>query len=253
MSTVTGAPYAATLTVDLGAICANYRLLRSRLGATACAAVVKADAYGLGAAAVAPALAAEGCRTFFVAHLDEALALRPLLPEAEIFVLNGLAAGAEPECAPHQVTPVLNSLAQVDAWAALGRRLGRAVPAALQVDSGMSRLGLGEAELDKLAASPERLDGIQLRLVMSHLACAERQDHPMNREQPRRFVGARLLSTHRKNPARCRYPQDAAASPHRQLAAGRVAHRSKVARRRGTAAAWRGGCQPHARRRIRHR
>ena len=127
MSTITGAPYAgATLTVDLGAIRANYRLLRSRLGATACAAVVKADAYGLGAAAVAPALA-----------------------------------------------PVLNSLAQVDAWAALGRRLGRAVPAALQVDSGMSRLGLGEA---KLAASPERLHGIQLRLVMSHLACAERQD-----------------------------------------------------------------------------
>ena len=192
MSTITGAPYAgATLTVDLGAIRTNYRLLRSRLGATACAAVVKADAYGLGAAAVAPALAAEGCRTFFVAHLDEALALRPLLPEAEIFVLNGLAAGAEPECAPHQVTPVLNSLAQVDAWAALGRRLGRAVPAALQVDSGMSRLGLGEAELDKLAASPERLDGIQLRLVMSHLACAERQDHPMNREQLRRFGAAR--------------------------------------------------------------
>ena len=192
MSTITGAPYAgATLTVDLGAIRANYRLLRSRLGATACAAVVKADAYGLGAAAVAPALAAEGCRTFFVAHLDEALALRPLLPEAEIFVLNGLAAGAEPECAPHQVTPVLNSLAQVDAWAALGRRLGRAVPAALQVDSGTSRLGLGEAELDKLAASPERLDGIQLRLVMSHLACAERQDHPMNREQLRRFGAAR--------------------------------------------------------------
>jgi alanine racemase len=65
------------------------------------------------------------------------------------------------------------------------------VPAALQVDSGMSRLGLGEAELDKLAASPERLDGIQLRLVMSHLACAERQDHPMNREQLRRFGAER--------------------------------------------------------------
>jgi alanine racemase len=192
MSTVTAAPYAgATLTVDLGAICANYRLLRSRLGATACAAVVKADAYGLGAAAVAAALAAEGCRTFFVAHLDEALALRPLLPEAEIFVLNGLPAGAEPECARHRVMPVLNSLAQVGAWAALGRRLGRPVPAALQVDSGMSRLGLDEAELDKLAASPERLDGVELRLVMSHLACAELQDHSMNREQLRRFEAAR--------------------------------------------------------------
>ena len=192
MSTIAGACHAgATLTVDLGAVRANYRLLRSRLGVTACAAVVKADAYGLGAAAVAPALALEGCRQFFVAHLEEALALRPLLPEAEIFVLNGLAAGAEPECARHRVTPVLNSLAQVDAWAAHARRLHRPLPAALQADSGMSRLGLGEAELDTLAARPARLDGVALRLVMSHLACAERQDHPMNREQLRRFEAAR--------------------------------------------------------------
>jgi alanine racemase len=181
----------ATLTVDLGAIRANFRLLRRRLGVTACAAVVKADAYGLGAAAVAPALAAEGCRQFFVAHLDEALALRPLLPEAQIFVLNGLPAGAEADCARHRVTPVLNSLAQLGAWAAHGRRLGRALPAAVQVDSGMSRLGLSEAEVDALAESPRRLEGIGLRLVMSHLACAERQDHPMNREQLCRFEAAR--------------------------------------------------------------
>ena len=72
--------------------------------------------------------------------------------EGDIFVLNGLPAGAEPECARHRVTPVLNSLAQVDAWAAHARRLHRALPAAIQVDSGMSRLGLGEAELDALAA-----------------------------------------------------------------------------------------------------
>lgn len=180
----------ATLTVDLGAVRANYRLLRSRLGATACAAVVKADAYGLGAAAVAPALAAAGCRTFFVAHLDEARAppapARGRDPRAE-----RPSGQSRAECARHRVTPVLNSLARVDAWAALGRRLGRAVPAALQVDSGMSRLGLGEAEFDKRAASPERPDGVQLRLVMSHLACAERQDHPMNREQLRRFGAAR--------------------------------------------------------------
>jgi alanine racemase len=152
MGAVAGARHAgATLTIDLGAIRANYRLLRGRLGGTACAAVVKADAYGLGAAVVAPALAAEGCRQFFVAHLDEALALRPLLPEAEVFVLNGLPAGAEVDCAAHRVTPVLNSLAQVDAWAAHSRRLDRALPAALQVDSGMSRLGLSDAEIDALA------------------------------------------------------------------------------------------------------
>jgi alanine racemase len=192
MGTIAGARFAgATLIVDLGAIRANYRLLCRRLGVTACAAVVKADAYGLGAAAVAPALALEGCRQFFVAHVDEALALRPLLAEADIFVLNGLPAGAEPECARHRVTPVLNSRAQVDAWAAHARRLHRALPAAIQVDSGMSRLGLGEAELDALAARPGTLDGIGLRLVMSHLACAERQDDLMNREQLRRFEAAR--------------------------------------------------------------
>ncbi|MCE3250067.1 MAG: dadB, partial [Geminicoccaceae bacterium] len=192
MSTIAGACHAgATLTADLGAVRANYRLLRSRLGVTACAAVVKADAYGIGAAAVAPALALEGCRQFFVAHLDEALALRQLLPEAEIFVLIGIAAGAEPECARPRVTLVLNSLSQVDAWAAQARRLHRLLPAALQVDSGVARLGLAEAELDPLAAGPARLDGVALRLVMSHLACAERQNHPMNREQLRRFEAAR--------------------------------------------------------------
>ena len=95
MGAIAGARHAgATLEIDVDAVRANYRLLRGRLGLTACAAVVKADAYGLGAAVVAPALAAEGCRKFFVAHLDEALALRPLLPGAEIFVLNGLPAGA---------------------------------------------------------------------------------------------------------------------------------------------------------------
>ena len=192
MGAIAGARHAgATLEIDLDAIRANYRLLRGRLGFTACAAVVKADAYGLGAAVVAPALAAEGCRKFFVAHLDEALALRPLLPGAEIFVLNGLPAGAEADCAGHRVTPVLNSLAQVDAWAAHGRRLDRALPAALQVDTGMSRLGVSKAELEALAERPGRLEGAQVRLVMTHLACAEHQTHPMNREQLRRFEAAR--------------------------------------------------------------
>ena len=95
MGAIAGANAGATLSVELGAIRANYRLLPSRVGAAACAAVVKADAYGLDATAVASALAAEGCRQFFVAHLDEALALHPLLPAVEVFVLNGLPPGAE--------------------------------------------------------------------------------------------------------------------------------------------------------------
>ena len=93
----------------------------------ACAAVVKADAYGLGAAQVAPALAAAGARQFFVAHLDEAIALRPLLPAAaEVFVLNGLPAGRRARLPPRRgIIPVLNSLGQLDAWTALAGRRAR--------------------------------------------------------------------------------------------------------------------------------
>ena len=182
----------ATLIVDLAAIRENYRALRRRLGGTACAAVLKADAYGLGADRVAPALAAEGCRHFFVAHLEEGIALRPHVPEAaEVFVLHGLMPGCEDIALAHRLTPVLNSLEQIEGWTTLARRLGRALPAVLQLDTGMSRMGLAPAELDRIAAEPRRLDGIDLRLVMSHLACAEQQDHPANGTQRLRFDVAR--------------------------------------------------------------
>ncbi|MGO4841891.1 alanine racemase, partial [Rhizobiaceae sp. 2RAB30] len=107
----------AILTVDLGAIRENYRRLAARLGGVArCAGVVKADAYGLGAAEVAPALAREGCLTFFVAHVEEGLVLRDVLgPEPDIYVLNGLPPGAEPDCAAARLAPVLNSLEQLEA------------------------------------------------------------------------------------------------------------------------------------------
>lgn len=184
----------ALLCIDLGAVRANYRLLRDRLGVAACGAVVKADAYGLGAERVAPALAAEGCRHFFVAHLDEAILLRPHVPAAaEIFVLNGVPPGAEAEAVEHRATPVLNGLGHIEAWAGLARSRGRPLPAVLQVDTGMSRLGLARAELAAVADDPRLLDGIAPRLVMSHLACAERQDHPLNAEQLARFDAARAV------------------------------------------------------------
>lgn len=182
----------ATLIVDLAAIRENYRALRRRLGRAACAAVLKADAYGLGADCVAPALAAEGCRHFFVAHLEEGIALRPHVPEAaEVFVLHGLMPGCEEIALAHRLVPVLNSLEQVEGWAAMARRLERTLPAVLQLDTGMSRMGLSPAELDRIVDEPQRLEGIELRLVMSHLACAERQDHPANGTQRLRFDVAR--------------------------------------------------------------
>ncbi|AEK64048.1 alanine racemase [Collimonas fungivorans] len=178
----------AILTVDLGALRSNYRLLRKQAGSALCGAAVKADAYGLGAARVGPALAAEGCRHFFVAHLDEGIALRPHLPAtAQIFVLHGPPPGAEQEFISHGLLPVLNSLQQIQGWHALAQMLQRPLPAIVQVDSGMSRMGLPAAEAEAWLADPRYLQTIPPLFLMSHLACAEHQDHPMNASQLARF------------------------------------------------------------------
>ncbi|MFB9267969.1 alanine racemase [Bradyrhizobium erythrophlei] len=174
----------AVLTVDLAALRSNYRLIRDRVGPADVAAVVKANAYGLGAVHVATALLKEGCRDFFVAHLSEARELRSHLPPAAaLYVLNGLQPEAEAEAVALGVRPVLNSLAQLDAWASAGARLGRRLPAALQVDTGMSRLGLSAGDIEELLQRQSTLDQIELVLLMSHLACADEPDHPANADQ----------------------------------------------------------------------
>jgi alanine racemase len=178
----------AILTVDLGAIRDNYRRLKARLGRTACAGVVKADGYGLGAAQVAQALAKEGCDTFFVAHVGEGEALRQALgAEPSIFILNGIPPGAEEACVTAALTPVLNSIDQLAAWRNTAQRTGRVLQAALQVDSGMARLGMPASEVEAIAADPRAFDGIETVLVMSHLACADEPDHPANRTQLEEF------------------------------------------------------------------
>lgn len=180
----------ATLTVDLAAIAANYRLVCDRVGTGACAGVVKADAYGLGAAQVAPALWAAGCRIFFVATLDEGLALRALMPGAEIHVLGGDVAATAAEHAAHELRPVLNSLREIAAWRDEAGRLDRALPATVHLDTGMSRLGMPPAELDRLAAEPDRLSGIEVTLVMSHLGCSDEPENPQNAFQLAAFRAA---------------------------------------------------------------
>ncbi|RUM98376.1 alanine racemase [Pseudaminobacter arsenicus] len=178
----------AILTIDLDVVRANYRLLKQRLGSVRCAGVVKADAYGLGAAEVAQALASEGCDTFFVAHVREGVVLRDVLgPRPEIYVLNGTPPGAETACATAGLTTVVNSLEQLAAWRGTAKVLGRPLPAALQVDSGMSRLGLAPEEVEEIAADKSLLDGIEVRLVMSHLACADEPEHPANAAQKEAF------------------------------------------------------------------
>ncbi len=159
------------------------------------AGVVKADAYGLGAARVGPALRDAGCRHFFVAHLGEGVALREAIgPGPAIAVLNGFAPGADGDAA---LLPVLNGLPDVEAHAAAAKRRGEAAPAILHLDTGMSRLGLDAREQEAVAADPSRLEGLDLRWLMTHLACADEPDHPLNAAQAARFadVCARLAAT----------------------------------------------------------
>lgn len=181
------------LTIDLDALAANWTLyadMAKASGAEA-AAVVKACSYGLDAAHTAPALARAGCETFYVATIDEGIALRDILgPDATIRVFNGLMDGAERDFTAHGLTPVLNSLGDLDAWRAFCSGLGEALACALHIDSGMGRLGLDQREFEHLADDPEHLVGLKLECVLSHLACAEETDTPYNAQQLARFSAA---------------------------------------------------------------
>ncbi|PKP81622.1 MAG: alanine racemase [Alphaproteobacteria bacterium HGW-Alphaproteobacteria-18] len=191
---------AGRLTIDMGAIAANYCRLCAMHPASRVGAVVKADAYGLGAAQIAPMLAGQGARDFFVAHLTEALALKPLLPpDATLFVLNGLAPGLERRCAEAGILPLLNTPEQARAWYTLAVDRTRALPAALQVDTGMSRLGLSEEELDEVLGWPDFAGQVNIRLLMTHMACADTPGAPANADQMGCFArfAARLPSVPR--------------------------------------------------------
>ncbi len=186
----------AILTIDLGAIRQNYLTLKSRLGGSSSgveiAGVIKADGYGLGHARISAALMAEGCTTFCVAQLAEAIALRDAIgPQPVIYALNGLAPGSEQAALDAGIRPVLNSLDQIAAWRALARQKPMQAPAALQVDSGMSRMGLSPLEVDALSRDPALLRGIDVTLVMSHLACADEPDNPANAQQLAAFQALR--------------------------------------------------------------
>lgn len=177
------------LTIDLGALASNYRQLAVRCRPAVAAAVIKADAYGLGARRVAGALEAAGCEHFFVAHLAEALDVRPVLEAGtKVYVLNGLQPGGEATCAAAGIVPVLNSLEQAELWRDLARDLDRPLPAALQIDSGMSRLGLSPEDVEVLAKDTGFFECVPMALVMSHLACSDEPGHPANVEQARRFA-----------------------------------------------------------------
>jgi len=189
---------AAILTIDLGAIVANWKLLSERVAPSRCGAVVKADAYGLGAVPVVRALLQAGCREFFVALVDEGVRLRESLKEvwpadARVHVLHGPLPGAEAACLEHGLVPVLNSRDQIERWQALARRHGSSLPAAIQGDTGMARLGLPLPELMRLFQTKDHLAGITPTLVMSHLVSAEDPGDPINRLQLQRFRSLRTI------------------------------------------------------------
>ncbi|ARM92589.1 alanine racemase (plasmid) [Rhizobium sp. CIAT894] len=178
------------LKIDLTALGRNYRKLLSMLAPVRAGAVVKADAYGLGAERVAKTLYGQGCRHFFVAQFVEAVRLRPALAQdAQIFVLNGLQPGSEIACAEMGVVPVLNSLAQWRQWSAAAGALKRCLPAVLQFDTGMSRLGFPPEERAELAAALRDGGNVEILFIMSHLASADEGDGKQNGEQLAEMAG----------------------------------------------------------------
>ncbi len=183
----------ALLTVDLGGIKANWRWLAAVARGAECAGVVKADAYGLGIERVVAALWDAGCRTYFVATLVEGARVNATLPEAVTYVLDGLMPGTAPVFARTNLRPVLSSRAEIEEWAAYCRTIGAKLPAAVQLDTGMNRLGLPATEVQALAAAPAPFDDFKMTLVMSHLACADVGSSAMNARQKANFDALRVM------------------------------------------------------------
>lgn len=189
-------PSSARLTVDLDALAHNFDVLRAEASGAEAAPVLKADGYGLGAGPVGRRLWAEGARRFFVARLTEGEALRQALTTempAVIHVLDGFTPGTGPRLTAAGLTPVLHSIPQVEAACAYAAATGGRLSVALQIDSGMNRQGLAPAEARALAQAPERLAGLDVEVVMSHLGSAPTPVDPRNRLQLDRFTAVRSL------------------------------------------------------------
>ena len=176
------------LTVDLDALARNFHVLRKAAAPAASGAVVKADAYGLGVEPVARRLWIEGCRHFFVANVNEGIELRNVLPQARIFVFEGAVAGWVSRLTDTRLIPVLNSAEQIRRWKAAAA----AMPAAVHLDTGMSRLGLSELEVLR-AGETALLADMNLEYALTHLACADEPADPLNAEQIRRFAALRAF------------------------------------------------------------
>lgn len=195
------------LEINLDAVAENYRFIKEKLKKdTLCAAVVKANAYGLGAVEVSRALYAQDCHHFFVATFEEGLEAREALSfslppssrpspahaqeraggegeegRAAIYVLHGANGASLEDFLQHNLIPVLNTRDDIQIWADFAKRTEQKQPAILHIDTGMNRLGLSAQDLSLL--NTDILRPLDIRYVMSHLACSDDPDHPKNSEQ----------------------------------------------------------------------
>lgn len=181
------------ITIDLDALEANYRFCSQKLHPATCAAVVKADAYGLGVKKIAPVLRQAGCRQFFTATHREGAALRAILPDAEIYILEGVTERSLAVFCDQGLVPVLITPSHSALWAAKARELGHPLPAIIDIDTGMTRLGFGERELRQLLEHPEELEWLDTRYIMTHYACADEPGAEKTRDQLDRFDRLRQL------------------------------------------------------------
>jgi alanine racemase len=195
-STATLTNATGVITVDLAAIAANWRALAAKVAPARCGAVVKADAYGLGAQRVIPALVKAGCSAFFIATPGEAEAARRWAPNAAIYGLDGLAGENATMFAALGVTPVLSTLDDIAVWSSLAKTRAAKLTAALHIDTGLNRLGLPSREARRLASEPDLLAGIDVTLIMSHLASADNPADAKNRDQLLAFETLSALFPH---------------------------------------------------------
>jgi alanine racemase len=188
------APVAAPgrLRIDLAALADNWRELARRAAPGRCAAVVKANAYGIGVSEAAPALWAAGARVFFVAHFSEGIAARRVLPaEATIYVLNGLESGADPaDYVEHRLAPAIGGEEELKRWSAFAARRGETSRCAIHLDTGMNRLGF--ESLARMQAAMETHGASSgADLLISHFVSSEIPGDPTNQAQIELFGAAR--------------------------------------------------------------
>jgi len=180
----------ARLTVDLKALKANYAALRANAPTARVSGIIKSNAYGMGAIPVAKALQEAGCDLLFVTRANEGAELRKVGIKSDIYILDGLAADGPERFHLFGLIPVLNSLDEVARWRGVAKSRGEKLPAAIHLDTGMTRLGLPAHEIETLAGDPSLLENIDVTFWMSHLACGDERDNPHNKMQLDRFKGA---------------------------------------------------------------